>query len=359
MNQDPLTPRQFAAVNVAINLISDGTFLSKAIHSTAEESWTSRVGKQAAEITNTMFDHLDEPATTSDKGMAELREKWLPRQRVEGTIDPSAPMPYNKEDLKGLDIDSMMERAAQKVVDRVLDDEARADIADQLGKIIGSVTRFEPVKETDSLIEVLHKVIKELKQDATGIEVRSLKYDLTLQKVAVKELDALNGNLREQIHNLSKTCDKLQEQNCGMGYDLKSQTSTIDRLQREVAALNANLLAARTVNSRYEGALKSAKEKLENTSRYLQKRTEKGEAVSGWKEDVDKSLDTVNDALHGSAKEAPTINEEPPAPIWTPWESSTRVVLMDGVTVAVAYDRLQAEHFVKEHNAEMERVSKR
>lgn len=202
-------------------LLSNPSIIWEIKRATPDKPWTYGIGEYAAQILHAL-----------EQENIALNGSLTPDQ--EDTVStPDAVIIFNKE------AQAFAEDLKARTTHETLEEEAR--VKESLKKFFGSSSKFEPVKETDSVVDVLHKVIGELKEN------------------------------RSVLH------------------------AQIASLHRELTSL----------------------------------------------------------------KEAPTIHEEPPAPIWTPWESSTRAVFQDGVTVAVAYDHLQAERFVKEHNDEMERVSKR
>lgn len=266
----------------------------------------------------------------------------LPHRRVTGTADPSAPMPYNPADLKGLDIDSMIDISMKHINEEfekqngvpvavTLDDEAREDIKKSLEEIMkgkpwqvldeygtgGKKTRGEVHGAYVPVVDVLHATIRELKEQREDAHAK-IKY-------------------------LAKESEKLQEQNASMESDLETQNNEVLRLRREVAALNGNLLAARTVNARYEGVLRQILSDLTAMDDTL-----RPDEINSTR--ISRIQYAISEALKGSAKKAPTTNA---------WSSIENRVYEGHTFLFHADDAHQATLACRRHNAEMERVSKR
>ena len=291
---------------VALNLSVASDKVSESVQNTVEEMF--HAGKWRASNKEAPADDPAIDQELPNKAMTDLRKAWPPHRRVTGTTDPSAPMPYNPEDPKDLRLDWTIEQAVKHINEEfekqhgipracVLDDESRADIK----KLIEEIMKGQPWQVLDEYgtggkMPREPYTPEELRHHREF--VRSLKQRIENREKHIKKVSEELADAHSKIEYLAKEAEKLQEKNLFREGELETQNNEVLRLRREVAALK------------------------------------------------------------GSTKEAPTINEEPPC-FNMPWTQSGRVVLRDGVTVAVAYDEVQAERIVNAHNTTLHEVSKR
>lgn len=257
-----------------------------------------------------------------------------PNRRVEGTVDPDAPMPYNPEDLKDLDIDSMIDRAIGKVVRKFSSDHPGVPVAITL-----DVDAREDIKK--SLEEIMKgqpwQVLNEY--GTGGKRVREEGNSVLIELLRASQ---------EQLGNAHKEVRTIQEQNAAMESDLETQNNEVLRLRREVVALNTNL--------------KSITEHSASLQVALDQKNLEVDRMLGDLQNLRRSLKDSNSII-AELRKPTSIREEAPAPAWLPWfADGDSIYQSDGRTsarIGQAHRPSEASFISSVHNKDMERISKR
>ena len=240
--KDQSRREQFAKVILDNALKYPNEFFPENLHdrSVGTHAWFDALFEGVLTATDKFMDHLgnrvpDKEDAASPFNAAVFHNR--PHQRVEGTIDPKAPMPCNLEGIEGCGPYQVH----------------GADV---------------PV------VDVLHDTIRELKE----------------------ERNVLNAQIATLHQKITKEGDVIQ----GLEKDAEIQNNEVLRLRREVGDLNANLSAAQTVKARYHQTLDACRIVLTETQVFFNTPGHSLEKTNEFQSMIWRVRAKVNEALYGT-----------------------------------------------------------